>query len=257
METTGRCVGRKCGVAFKPQPFSTARYQESTCDRACAEGSHLCKMCVIAEQKHLIGANKGTWHGIMGGPLMAKSHIAGSEWAMAENAKNAARLAREAAGAAAAAGGGGDAKVAAKAATAAEREAKKAKAAAAKVEVAQKKAATEAKKAQAAAAAATRKATPARRRKTVRRKTSSNSSSNSSGSSSSSSNSNRRSSTPRNNRGRFASRSPNRKMYLPASASSAGPARPRFSEAWGGSPNTNKQQPMMKFEPVFNAPNLN
>jgi hypothetical protein len=288
-----QCPGRKCGNTFQPHPFSAKRYLEAQCPRFCEDGSELCKLCGKIETKYMAGENKGTWHGIMGGVIPSKSHIAGGNWAAAENAKNAARLAKEAKVAANAAGGGAAAAPAKRAATAAEKEAKKAEAAVVKAAkeaeavlkkaaavqakaereataalkkgereaaAAERRAATEAKK----AAAATRKATTGRRRKTVRRRStsssSSGSSSSSSGSSSSSSSNSSRSSSStrrnRNNRGRFTSRSSNsRKLYRPASANSnAGRPAPRFSEAWGGSPSSNKQEPMVRFEPV--APNL-
>jgi len=98
-----------------------ARYAEAQCERACEEGSNLCKLCTKYEEQHMAG-KPGKWHGRKGGPIPAESHIIGSAWAAEQNARNAARAAKIA-GAAAAGGGGGEAKVQAKVAKAAAKEA--------------------------------------------------------------------------------------------------------------------------------------
>jgi hypothetical protein len=96
-----------------------ARYTEAQCERACEEGSNLCKLCKKYEEAYMsadpnpkLRMAAVRFHGRKGGPIPAESHIIGSAWAAAQNAKNAERAAKVA-GAAAAGGGGGEAKAAA------------------------------------------------------------------------------------------------------------------------------------------------
>lgn len=86
-----RCVGRACGLKFQDPGMKYARYQESRCINECADpDSKLCGTCIKREKLYESGANiKTTWHGRMGGPIPAKSHIVGSEWALAQNIANA------------------------------------------------------------------------------------------------------------------------------------------------------------------------
>ncbi len=171
-----RCVGRACGPAIKNMyPGAAIRYTEAQCERACEDGSTLCKICKGRENAYAAGTNtKKQFHGLLGGPMTPYSHIVGSEWNLSTRAKNAAAVAKKAATEAKKAideeakASKGAAKLfaeaeteAAKALAAATKERKAAEAAAEKERKATEKAVADAKKAEIAAkraATATRKA---------------------------------------------------------------------------------------------------
>jgi len=77
---------------------TAARYSEAVCKRACAEGSDLCKICQGHEEANM-GGKPGKWHGRMGGPIPAASHIVGSEWNIRKRVEEAATAAKKAASA--------------------------------------------------------------------------------------------------------------------------------------------------------------
>ena len=77
---------------------TAARYSEAVCKRACAEGSDLCKICQGHEEANM-GGKPGKWHGRMGGPIPAASHIVGSEWNIRKRVEEAATAAKKAAAA--------------------------------------------------------------------------------------------------------------------------------------------------------------
>ena len=230
MATKSKCVGRLCDPKSKhlyegAPEGAKFRYTEKQCERACEEGSNLCKICNKHEQAYM---NKPShfFSGRMGGPLTAESHIVGSKWNVDLRAKEAAKVA--------AAAGGAGAPAAAKAAAKVAKEAEKEAAAAVRAAtMAAKKQATELKKAAAAtaraeaAAARAVRASEAPKRKTLKKRkpssSSSSSSNSSSNSSSSSSNSNSSSSGSRSSSSRGRSRrATSPVIYRPASNQSIG-----------------------------------
>ena len=93
-----KCVGRQCGPKIATEG-TAARYMEAECKRACAEGSDLCKICQSHEEANM-GGKPGKWHGRIGGPIPAASHIVGSEWNIRKRVEEAATAAKKAAAAA-------------------------------------------------------------------------------------------------------------------------------------------------------------
>lgn len=93
-----KCVGRQCGPKYEMEGSTAARYSEAVCKRACAEGSDLCKICQGHEEANM-GGKPGKWHGRMGGPIPAASHIVGSEWNIRKRVEEAATAAKKAAAA--------------------------------------------------------------------------------------------------------------------------------------------------------------
>lgn len=88
------CVGRQCGPKIATEG-TAARYMEAECKRACAEGSDLCKICQSHEEANM-GGKPGKWHGRIGGPIPAASHIVGSEWNIRKRVEEAATAAKKA-----------------------------------------------------------------------------------------------------------------------------------------------------------------
>ena len=117
-----QCVGRVCGPKLE-SPNKAARYTDAQCDRFCAEGSNLCKVCTKREDAYMAGETTGTYHGRKGGPIPPYSHIRGSEWNIQTRVKEAERAARLAAAATAGPGVPKAAKSAAKVAKSAASEA--------------------------------------------------------------------------------------------------------------------------------------
>jgi hypothetical protein len=68
---------------------------EAECKRACVEGSDLCKICQGHEELNM-GGKPDKWHGRIGGPLPAASHIVGSEWNIRKRVEEAATAAKKA-----------------------------------------------------------------------------------------------------------------------------------------------------------------
>ena len=89
-----QCVGRDCGAPIVEEG-KAMRFTEAQCDRACAEGSNLCKICMKREEANL-GGKPGKWHGRIGGPLPPGSHIVGSDWNIATAEKEARLAAKKA-----------------------------------------------------------------------------------------------------------------------------------------------------------------
>jgi len=117
-----QCVGRVCGPKLE-SPGKAARYTDAQCDRFCAEGSNLCKVCTKREDAYMADETTTTYHGRKGGPIPPHSHIRGSEWNIQTRVKEAERAARLAAAATAGPGVPKAAKSAAKVAKSAASEA--------------------------------------------------------------------------------------------------------------------------------------
>lgn len=92
-----QCIGRVCGDTYYPIPGVSKflRAREAQCERACAEGSNLCKICLKHEEKAMEGT-EGVWHGRIGQPIPADSRIEGSAFALEQNLADAAREAKKA-----------------------------------------------------------------------------------------------------------------------------------------------------------------
>lgn len=88
-----QCIGRVCGDTYYPIPGVSRflRAREAQCDRACAEGSNLCKICLKHEAKAMEGV-EGVWHGRIGQQIPEDSRIEGSAFATAQDLANAASL---------------------------------------------------------------------------------------------------------------------------------------------------------------------
>lgn len=91
VEKKFRCIGRKCGHEIREEGRAI-RYAEGQCKTMCATDSSLCRECLDLQVQYMMGANKGKYHGVMGGPLPPGSHIKGSAWNIEKSKKEAAKL---------------------------------------------------------------------------------------------------------------------------------------------------------------------
>jgi hypothetical protein len=91
VEKKFRCIGRKCGDEIREEGRAI-RYVEAQCKEMCATDASLCGKCIDLQTKYMMGANKGKYHGIMGEPLLPKSHIRGSAWNIETRKKEDAKL---------------------------------------------------------------------------------------------------------------------------------------------------------------------
>lgn len=97
------CGARKCGSTNSNVPEGIPKvYRPKRCDRACAEGSNVCTLCMKQEAAYIAG-KKGTWHGrFEQANIPDESHMRDSKWFADQVAKLAAKEAKAAAAAAAA-----------------------------------------------------------------------------------------------------------------------------------------------------------